>query len=194
MSLPDGEISSKKMPSSFLNEEGDYGTDLNIDYELGGIALKDPSQGLMVQVWKCVVEDFFNLVIYNELNTKYLLFKKPYAITNISFTFDQNMNPFAAFKQLNEWHCYWYNSVTAQQEFFQMEAGITNVKATLDDKRTPNFSNSDIILSYTKNNNLYYRLQRDRYEQEYLVANNCGDYLYNIGMTKNNRLQWTLSR
>lgn len=160
---------------------------------MGGVALSDPSQGLLVQMWKAEARGTDVYAIEAD-NTEHLLFARTNPITEISLTFDQNMSPFVVFVENNQPWFWWYDPNVAAQVFTQMAVDVVSPRCTLDDKRHFASTYSDIILSYIRNRNLYYRLQRERYVTEHLLASSSGDYLYDIGMASNYRLQWVLSR
>ena len=54
--LPDNKISSEAVPSSFLTPDRNP-TNLLIDYEFGGVDIRDTSQGLNKYLWQCNYED-----------------------------------------------------------------------------------------------------------------------------------------
>ena len=51
MSLPAGGLSSSVVAADLLEPDNWRRPSLLVDYELGGVALNDPSQGLQVQPW-----------------------------------------------------------------------------------------------------------------------------------------------
>src|SRR5690606_25942974 len=67
-------------------------------------------------------------------------------------------------------------------------------RAVLDDKRSHQISVSDIIIAYIRDNNLYARIQRDRYEIEYQLISTLDPdaILDQIGMGTNWRLHFRL--
>ena len=158
-----------------------------IDYERGGIAIRDSSQGLSVQNWQAWL-DGDDVMAYSPSNGEELLFTRP-GVTELALSFDANMNPFVGFIQNGEAFIWWYDSLVAAQVFTSLGTGITNIRATLDDIREVNSANRDIIVAYNKNGNLYYRQQRDRYNTERLLMSESPQ-LDAVGMGKNLRLQF----
>jgi len=53
--IPDQRLSTTLLGAPFLTPD-DLVTSPTQDYELGGRALDDPSEGLQVQVWTCYVD------------------------------------------------------------------------------------------------------------------------------------------
>ena len=75
----------------------------------------------------------------------------------------------------------------------ELSEGDQYLRCCLDDKRQSATAqgNNDIILAYVRAGKLYYRQQRDRYEVEYLLAEEIpAKVLTRIGMSKNYRLQF----
>lgn len=91
------------------------------------------------------------------------------AITEIDFTFDQNMRPHVTWVNNGLVKFRYYDSVIQDYKILEFE-DIRNPRLSLDDTRNFNIPNSDIIFAYIQNNILYYRLQRDRYSVDYLLS------------------------
>lgn len=107
-------------------------------------------------------------------------------ITELDFTFDQNMNPCIVYVSDGISKMYWYSPVEEEQVTTVWE-GIYSPRISLDDKRKSRIPYSDIIFAYMRDNNLYYRLQRERYITEHLIKEYPDypkKYLWNIGMGK----------
>lgn len=185
--IPENRLSTTLLPAAYVEQTAR--PHLLIDYEMGGIALQDPSQGLRFKLWT---------VRYNQSTGDVLLsapavpesvaFNRP-NVTELSLSFDQNMNPFIAFVQAGAARFWWYDPIVSGQVFEEslIASGITP-RCTLDDKRPTQTGNSDIILAYVRAGSLYFRQQRDRYTVEYLLqAGVVG--LKTIGMNAKYRLQ-----
>lgn len=158
------------------------------DYEMGGVALNDPSQGLYVKQWVCRYADgSVRLSAHGVQEAP--LFSMP-NVTEVSLAFDQNMRPFVAYVTNGEAWFYWYDTQIGQAVHTQLPSGSTSPRCCLDDHRALQLGNSDIILAYIRNGNLYCRVQRDRYGIEYLLVSDAEDRLFNVGMQKNLRLQF----
>lgn len=119
-----------------------------------------------------------------------VLFSEP-GITELSLSFDQNMNPFVAYVKDGVAMKYWYDSVAGSMQHKALPAGSRSPKCTIDDKRGFNVGNSDNLLAYIRNGWLVVTYQRDRYEVEHQLAqvgNNAE--LVSVGMTAANRVQF----
>lgn len=146
------------------------------DWELGGIALNDPSAGLTVQVWKFTLEvdkDTGDSFVYVEAPSvaKTLLFTGSY-MTEIAGAFDQNMNPMVAYIESGIPKFWWWDSTANAMVHTTLPTGSFDLRCSLDDKRRFNVSESDVILSYIRGGSLYYRIQRERYMTEHLLQDN----------------------
>lgn len=146
------------------------------DWELGGVALNDPSQGLTVQVWKFTLEvdkDTGDSFVYVEAPSvaKTLLFTGSY-MTEIAGAFDQNMNPMVAYIESGTPKFWWWDSTANAMVHTTLPTGSFDLRCSLDDKRRFNVAESDVILSYVRGGSLYYRLQRERYLTEHLLQDN----------------------
>jgi hypothetical protein len=67
-------------------------------------------------------------------------------------------------------------------------------RLTLDDKRSSQFGNSDVMFGYMRGQSLCYRQQRDRYTIERVLRTDLPEdiRLKNIGMMSNWRLKFNL--
>lgn len=188
--IPEERLSTTPVPGAFLHAE--IRDSPYVDYEQGGVALQDPSLGLSVKLWTLRYSNG-DFIVSAPGVAPTVLFSRPGNVTWASLTFDQNMNPFVAFTEDGVSKFWWYDSTVPGQVFEEsLIATAVTPCCCLDDRR-PSFSaNSDIILAYIRNNNLYYRQQRDRYLVEYLLRSGVGGRLDTVGMTVNYRLQFRL--
>lgn len=169
-----------------------------LDKELGGVDLNDPTQGLRVQEWTLTYNPATgNMEITDEALNTTVLFNRA-GITQISLAFDQNMNPFVSFTQMNgqtpeAWY-WWFDTDLAQTVFTQLSAAAKNPVCCLDDKRESQTFSSDIILAYVEGNTLYFRAERDRFTVPYVFDDTLPDNTIctKVGMHVNNRLQFEM--
>lgn len=188
--LPNGVLSAEPVPATFL-EPVNTSSDPLIDVEMGGVALSDPSAGLQLKLWTARYEA--GEVIVSATGVPDTVLFQRAGITELALAFDQNMRPFVAFTDAGGSAFWWYDTQQAAQVFSAyLPAGSTNLRCTMDDKRPGQSGNSDIILAYIRNNALFYRQQRDRFETEYLLASSVNAHLVNVGMNTANRLQFHL--
>lgn len=161
---------------------------LTESWENGGVALSDPSEELTKYVWRAWTNGSAIYCKRDDLDEIHTLFHAP-NITEIDFTFDQNMRPCFAFVSDGVAKLYWYNTLIANYDVTDF-VGVKNPRVSLDDKRRFNVANSDIIFAYIKDNQLCYRQQRDRFGVEYVLKTYQVTHqkmLWRIGMGTKNR-------
>ncbi|WP_348653328.1 hypothetical protein [uncultured Psychrobacter sp.] len=160
-------------------------------WELGGIALSDTSEP-MQYYWYGYVK---GKAIYLQRSGVEPIAVLAFAgdVTEMSFSFDQNMRPTIAYVENGVAKLYWYDS-SAAKNVLTLYPTITNPRLSLDDKRKFNIGNSDIIFAYVSDHNrLCYRLQRERYGAEHVLltdttkSNDEPLTLSTIGMSTSNR-------
>jgi hypothetical protein len=187
--IPLNQLSTTFLNAPFVEKSNNLNAPL-IDYELGGVGLSDPSQGLKVKLWTLYLDGENDVKITAEGVPPVTLFSRA-GIRELSLAFDQNMRPFVAFVQHTEAWFWWFDTATSSTQFTQL-IGAVSPRCTLDDKRAIAQNTSDIILAYVKDNNLYMRYQRDRYTIEYLLRSDINATLVSVGMAKNNRLRFKM--
>lgn len=158
---------------------------LRESWELGGIGLSDPSEDFKY-FWRGFISGkSISLERQGQVPVKVVQFSG--VVSEISFSFDQNMKPVVAFVEDGVSKLNYYDTVL-QREVTKTFEGIRNPKVSLDDKRRMAASYNDVILAYLKGDSLFYRLQRERYEIEHLVSEvSRGSSLAQIGMTEDRR-------
>lgn len=193
MSLPENTSSSVWLPGAFRSPDDEVADPL-FDLELGGIALNDPSRGLMFQTWQCSANELGDVHVkpQDEPGDGTLLFSA-LGITNLSFAFDRNMRVTVVYVVNGDAFLRWFDT-TVNNYVTTAMPGITSPRVSHDDKRYVANNRSDVILAYISNGNLAYRQQRDRYEVEYILRDDLlpGATLKNVGMSRNFRLQFEL--
>lgn len=192
--MPDDVLSTTVVSGNYLFPDNSSSSK-TVDYELGGVALRDPSQGSMVKVWTAnlyIDGSDIGSVYIGAADVPETLQFSGFGITEISLAFDQNMNPFIGFVQSGAARFWWFDPTVNEQVFSDLPPGTGAPKATLDDKRPNEQSVSDIIMAYTRSNNLYFRMQRDRYEVEYLLKTGVTGQVLKVGMNDRNRLQFAI--
>lgn len=162
-----------------------------VDYELGGTALNDPSGGLQVQMWRARIIGKADIVLDAE-NVPASTIIAGTNITEVSFSFDRNMNPAIAYVEDGTAKLYWYDTIAAAMTTTNFP-GIITPRLSHDDKRDLQSAISDVIFAYLKDGDLCYRQQRDRYQTEYVLAENVDSPgLIKIGMSRQLRMQFLL--
>lgn len=163
-----------------------------VDYEMGGVAISDPSQGLNVQSWKCTYEQS-RFILTPETGPASVVLVVD-SVTAMSFTFDQNMRPTIAYEQNGRLWLWWWDTTVSARVFTDHGPGRCP-RLTLDDKRDSQTSNSDIIFAYIKpTNELCFRKQRERFMTERVLKSGLHDHtkLKNVSMNNKLRLQFEL--
>lgn len=188
--LPQNTSSLIPIPGAFLSPD-DKVSSFTTDWERGGIAVGDASQGLQVQNWKAwMLGQYFMLQADNQ-DEPVALFTYSGAVS-MSFCFDQNMRPAVVFVVTNgHMHLRWFDTAINNYRIDDLGVG-RNARLALDDKRSTQSSTSDMILGYVEGRSLCYRQQRDRFQIEYVVRSDLptNATLRNIGMGKNWRFQF----
>lgn len=195
MAYQENRLSTQVVPGDFQTPD-DLETSALIDYELGGIALNDPTQGLRVQTWTAVYDSgTSDLTLSAPSAGSTVLWNRP-GITEISLAFDQNMNPFVAYVQSGQAKYYWWDTNLPGFTTTNLPVGSVTPRCCLDDKRETQTAASDTILAYVLGTALYMRRQRDRFTIDYLQVDPFQDEFGNpgklrkVGMNHVNRLQF----
>lgn len=186
--LPEQSISSEVIESNFLVPDKD--PNVILDYELGGVDIRDPSEGLTVYLWKCFYKNGW-ITLKNP--NKEIQWLKVSGVTQVGLAFDFNMTPNTCYVVDGTTYLHWFDA--SSQEFITTNLGnsVTSPQISLDDHRKEFSYSSDIIFSYVKSGGVYYRQQRDRYLIEYYVGEVPeGLTLVQIGMNRKNRFQFKI--
>lgn len=189
--LPENTYSTIPIGGLFLPPD-DRVTSPVIDWERGGVALQDVTQGLDVQNWRCYLENQYGVYLQPENGEPILLFEDA-GISELALCFDQQMRWSVAYIQQDILTLRWYDSQVNQHVVSRFGPAL-NPKMALDDKRVFNLVNSDMILAYIRGNTLWYRQQRDRFTIERALRTGLfpNTKLKNIGMSSAFRLQFEL--
>lgn len=193
----DQRLSSQPVRASFIGARS-LGVTRTIDYEDGGIAIQDPSEGLLYQRWRARLLDAgepTSRVMLSATNLpEFEWFARP-DLTEISLAFDQNMRPHLAFVQAGVARLFWYDSQIEGMTTTDLGAGVITPRITMDDKRyiaTNGYNTSDIILAYVREGQLCTRTQRQRFTDEIVQTDNVPAGLIKLGMNRQLRLQFLL--
>lgn len=187
--LPENELSSTIIQAPFLGAKA-LGVSKTVDYENGGIAINDASEGLLYQIWRArLIED--NILLDAEKVEEFVLYSDT-GISEISFTFDQNMRSALAFVKDDRAYLRWYDTSVGAQTVTELASDVITPRVSLDDKRYTQSAINDVILAYIRSGSLYYRQQRDRFLIEYFLASDITTGLIKIGMNRQFRFQFML--
>lgn len=191
--LPDDVLSTRPVVSALLLPDGRQGGMLH-DFEMGGAALNDGSQGIDLQLWFCWVDRSDNVRVRTEagFGPGTILFNQP-GIIRVSFSFDSNMQPAVAYELEGGVGFFWFDS-TSSGYVTTTYPGARTPRVTHDDKRDYEAAKSDVILAYFREDGLYFRQQRDRYLIEYMLEDSLPKTLRlaNVAMGLNYRLHFEM--
>lgn len=189
-------LTSETIISAYLFPDNLVSTDLE-DWELGGIGLSDPSQGLEYQAWHLTVlgEGALTTVWLDAPTTPLV---QQFALPNITWArlaFDQNMHPVISYMAQGGPGFWWWDPTIPGNTFTTLPSTILRPCVTMDDKRDTQtlLGNNDVVMAYINNNNLCFRLQRERYATEHVWLVNINllvsnPFVNKIGMTTGLRL------
>lgn len=192
MSMPGDAISSTAVQAALLSPDNRDRTDLLLDYELGGVALNDPSQGLQVQPWEAWSDGAHVWVAPSPGRSPTTLLLTGSGITEVALSFDQNMRPTVAYVEAGLAKLFWFDTSIGAMVTTSY-AGATSPMLTLDDKRPVATlgGTSDVLFFYLLAGSLCYRQQRDRFTIERVLGAvpPASTRINRVGMGANNRLQ-----
>ena len=142
---------------------------LTESWEQGGVGLSDTSQGLVSHTWRAWTDSKDIYIQRSDLakDTAKTLLAAP-NITELDLTFDQNMRPVLTYVSGGIAKLYWYDTVSQSQVITDFP-NVQNPRVSLDDKRSFNTPNSDVIFAYINNDRLCCRYQRERYGTEHVL-------------------------
>jgi len=190
--MPNNAISITPISSPFLPPD-DERSGPDEDFEDGGVAIQDASQGLTGHRWRCYT-DQTSVFLERDGASPVTVFTQS-GIQDIAFAFDQNMRHNVAY-QLSDGNIYlrWFDPTVPGYVVTNFGPG-KHPRMCLDDKRASQIASSDVLLAYMRDGSLLYRMQRDRYLVEYVAAFGLASSLRlrNIGMGLNWRLQFELA-
>lgn len=186
--IPGNQLSQADNSAAFVSRVRSP-SELLVDYEIGGVGISDPSQGLLVKQWTARYEDGRVLLSADDV-PETVLFSRP-GITEIALAFDTNMAPFIAFQDAGGVAYWWFDPSQSQHVISPyLPAGCNSPRCTLDDKRYLTDATRDIILAYLRDGALYYRQQRDNYGIERQLDPGPFVSLVAVGMNRKNSLQF----
>ena len=190
--MPQNVLSTTAIPAPYIDGET-IAFDPLVDSEIGGVALRDGSQGLRVKQWTVYLSgDDVMLGAADVADTVQFTLS---GITELSLAFDTNMNPTIAFMRNGQAQFWWFDTLTQQQIFTSLPAGASSPRVTHDDKRALQVASSDVILAYMIIGILVMRMQRDRFSVDYVLAFPSTAWtLEKIAMNSGQRLQFQLAR
>jgi hypothetical protein len=115
-------------------------------------------------------------------------------ITEVALAFDQNMEPTIAYLENGLVKLRWFD-ISVNSIVTTSYAGASSPMLTMDDKRAVAGADNDVIFGYTRDGQVRYRQQRDRYLTEYTLGAIFapGARILQLGMGTNLRLQFKIA-
>src|SRR5690606_30037909 len=156
--LPDNVLSTPAVPGTFLEPRNQPKEPL-IDWCRGGVGLQDSSLGLNVYDWRARYVDG-DILIGVPGHVPETVLVSVADVTELQFTFDQNMQPFVTYMVSGETMYYRWYDATVPGFVTDTVADAWSPRCDIDDRRqNPGIlaGLSDIILAYLKDQTLYCR-------------------------------------
>ncbi len=189
--IPGNAMSSEPALSTFIPPDDLYDwCSRTIDWEAGGIALNDPTQGLRAYAWRIRAVGAQAVLDVPEAPgiAAVTLFTASAPITEISFTFDLNMQPVVAYVSGGV-AAFWYYDTFVSGYSTLLLPDATSPRCLVDDRRNTQELNADVLLFYIRDGFLWERIQRDRYLIEYQMAETDSVAIARVGFTRGFRIQ-----
>lgn len=166
---------------------------MKVAYTQGGPVLADASKGLTGYVWKAYVDESNRVIVKREDQDELHVITTKERITQLDLTVDQNMRPFITYVVDGDPYYFHFSADDSTYNEVKLNTSIKFPRCELDIRDTDEIQNSDIILGYTRDGNLCYRLQRERFSIEYIIATDIKKtMLWRIGRLVDGRFgyQW----
>lgn len=170
--IPNHVLSTTPVPSNFMPPRTNirFSADTGLkDTHYGGIAIGDASQGYLYQLWTATIKN--GDIYLSAPNTP--SFKRLAGVNAawVGLAFDQSANVFITYADINgNASYYWFDSTIPGYRTSTLTGVIKRPFAALDDNRTAENSNNDVILAYVRAGTLFFRAQRDRFGVEYTLG------------------------
>lgn len=166
---------------------------MQVAFSDGGKTYGSVADGVTGYVWKAWIDGDAVKLRREDLGDTRTEFTAS-GLTQLDLCFDQNMRPFFAYVLGGVAHYRYYDFDTNTYNAVSLvDPAIRFPRCALDDPDPANAPQSDIILGYTRNGNLCYRIQRERFQKEYIVATDAKKtMLWRVGRTTDLRFgfQW----
>ena len=162
------------------------------DWELGGIAVNDSSQGMQYQTWKFeLISSQVFATASRTKTTSHLHTIEGVEPDEITGCFDGNMRPIVAYPLDGAISLYHYDGSIPAFVITRIEG--YSPRLTFDDARSleVNMDNADVMLFYLRDGSCWYRQSRDRFQQErfWCQIPLLHDRIGRVGRTVVNRMQ-----
>lgn len=165
---------------------------MTVSYAEGGAVLSNASIGLTGYVWKAYLSGDKVLLNREGEDAVHEVLTRD-GITQLDLTFDQAMRPFITYVADELPYYYHFNAEDSTYSEVALDRSIKFPRCALDMPEAVNIPNSDIILGYTREGNLCYRIQRERFKVEHIIATDVKKtMLWRVGRLVDERFgyQW----
>ena len=163
---------------------------MDIAYCEAGPTITRAEDGMLGYVWKAFLRGNEICVKREDLDEVHVITTKE-NITQLDITFDQTMRPFLCYVKDGLPYYYHFNKDDSSYSEVALDPTVTFPRCALD--MPYDIPNSDIYIGYNRNGNLCYRIQRERFTREYILATiPHKSMVWRIGRTKDGRFgyQW----
>lgn len=161
---------------------------MTIAYSIGGVELFGTRGGITGYVWVAEVIGGKVLVRREDLSLGFEISARD-GITQLDLAMDQNMHPVLTYVAYGKSYIYHFDGQTNSFAELPLSDTVTTPRVALDKIFISDIPQSDVVLGYTNNGKLCYRLQRERYLVEHEIATDSKKtMLWRMGRTIDNRL------
>lgn len=163
---------------------------MDIAYCEAGPTMTKAEDGMLGYVWKAFLRGNEICVRREDLDEIHIITTQE-NITQLDITFDQTMRPFLCYVKGSLPYYYHFNKDDSSYSEVALDPTVTFPRCALD--MPYDIPNSDIYIGYNRNGNLCYRIQRERFTREYILATiPHKSMVWRIGRTKDGRFgyQW----
>lgn len=184
--LPNNQWASQAVIDDIIAPRDKAKVNATTSSDNGPIAIQNTSKGLMAKIWTASYNSVTGSVTLQDGTNLFT----DVSLKELSLTFNQTCNPFVAFRSATRIKIWWYDPLLSNYTIKDVTTG--DQPFCYLDERRPEFSaNSDVFLLYHRDGEIFYRLQRDRFDVEYStgIVGGTDIVIECFGMAKNNRLQ-----
>lgn len=163
---------------------------MTVAYCEAGPTITRAEDGMTGYVWYAYLDGNKLCVKREDLDEVHVITEQA-NITQLDITFDQNMRPFLCYVKNNLPYYYHFNKEDSSYSEVALDPTVTFPRCALD--MPYDIPNSDIYIGYNRDGNLCYRIQRERFTKEYILATiSHKSMVWRIGRTKDGRFgyQW----
>lgn len=163
---------------------------MDVAYCEAGPTIERAEDGMLGYVWKAWIDGRKLYVKREDLEQIHIIAEQD-NVTQIDLTFDQTMRPFLCYVKDGLPYYYHFNKDDSSYSEVALDPTVTFPRCALD--MPYDIVKSDIYIGYSREGNLCYRIQRERFTREYILATiPHKSMVWRIGLTKGDRFgyQW----